>query len=116
MVWILFVLMPKEKFEVSKESKEFIRSFEISENEVISALDLLFSWVGDVKHVKVDLIVDYEELDGKEKSWKNLKVSFCLQDISISEKTEIINKLSRDFYSLFPEIPTYFVVECPRSV
>jgi len=107
--------MQKEKFEVSKEAKGFIRSFGISENDVISALDLLFSWVGDVKHVKVDLIVDYGELDEKCQPWKNLKVTICLPDLPFDYRFKILNKISRDFYTLFPEIPTYYDIRCPRS-
>jgi len=100
--------MQNEKFEVSEEAKEFIRSFGISEKEVVSALDLLFSWIDEVKHVRVDLVVDY---DDDEEPWKNLKVTLCLPDLPFSYRFKILNKLSRDFYALFPEIPTYYTIK-----
>jgi len=107
------IVMQNEKIEVSEEAKEFIRSFGISEKEVVSALDLLFSWIGEVKHVRVDLVVDYEEDDDEEgEPWKNLKVTLCAQDLPFVYRFKILNKLSRDFYSLFPEIPTYFSIKC----
>jgi len=104
--------MLNEKIEVSEEAKEFIRSFGISEKEVVSAFDLLFSWIGEVKHARVDLVVDYGELDEKCQPWKNLKVTLCMQDLPFSYRFKILNKLSRDFYALFPEIPTYYSLKC----
>ena len=73
---------------------------------------MLFSGIGTVKEVSVDLSVDYDEYDEEEKPWKNLKITFCIQGIPINEKIEIINKLSRDFYAVFPDLPTYFVINC----
>jgi len=104
--------MLNEKIEVSEEAKEFIRSFGISEKEVVSAFDLLFSWIGEVKHARVDLVVDYGELDEKCQPWKNLKVTLCMQDLPFSYRFKILNKLSRDFYALFPAIPTYYSLKC----
>jgi len=103
--------MQNEKIEVSEEAKEFIRSFGISEKEVVSALDLLFSWIGEVKHARVDLVVDYGELDEKCQPWKNLKVTLCTQPLPFVYRFKILNKLSRDFYALFPEIPTYYTIK-----
>jgi len=103
--------MLNEKIEVSKEAKEFIQSFGISEKEVVSALDLLLSWVGEVKHARVDLVVDYGELDEKCQPWKTLKVTLCAQDLPFLYRFKILNKLSRDFYALFPEIPTYYSIK-----
>jgi hypothetical protein len=100
------------KLKVSREAKEFIKSFNIPVSEVVRYLNLLFSGIGTVKEVSVDLSVDYDEYDEEEKPWKNLKITFCIQGIPINEKTEIINKLSRDFYAVFPDLPTYFVINC----
>ena len=104
--------MRKEKFEVSEEAKRFIRSFGVSEKEVVRALDLLFSWIGEVKHARVDLVVDYDEDDDEKEPWKILKVTLCVQDLPFVYRFKILNKLSRDFYALFPEIPTYFSLKC----
>ena len=100
------------KLKVSREAEEFIKSFNIPVSEVVRYINLLFSGIGTVKEVSVDLSVDYDEYDEEEKPWKNLKITFCVQDIPINEKTEIINKLSRDFYAVFPDLPTYFVINC----
>jgi len=100
------------RLKVSREAEEFIKSFNIPVSEVVRYLNLLFSGIGTVKEVSVDLSVDYDEYDEEEKPWKNLKITFCIQDIPINEKIEIINKLSRDFYAVFPEIPTYFSLKC----
>jgi len=99
------------RLKVSKEAEEFIKSFNIPVSEVLRYINLLFSEIGTVKDVSIDLSVDYDE---EEKPWENLKITFCLQDIPINEKTEIINKLSRDFYAVFPDLPTYFVIKCPN--
>jgi len=101
----------KEKIEVSKEAKKFIRSFGVSEKEVVSALNLLLSWIGEVKHARVDLAVDYDEDDDEEEPWKTLKVTLCSQHLPFSFRFKILNKLSRDFYALFPEIPTYYTIK-----
>jgi|GEM_PF-2979622 len=100
------------RLKVSKEAEEFIKSFNIPVSEVVRYINLLFSGIGTVKEVSVDLSVDYDEYDEEEKPWKNLKITFCIQDIPINEKIEIINKLSRDFYAVFPDLPTYFVINC----
>ena len=113
---ILLLVMNKEKIEVSEEAKSFIRSFGVSEKEVISAFDLLFSWIGEVKHARVDLVIDYDEDDDEGEPWKTLKVTLCLPDLPFSFRFKILNKLSRDFYALFPEIPTYYSVKCSVSV
>jgi len=63
-----------------------------------------------VKQVKIDLVVDYGELDEKGKPWKNLKITVCLQDLPFDFRIKILNKISRDFYALFTEIPTYYNV------
>ena len=102
------------KLEVSKEAEEFIKSYNIPVSEVIHYIDLLIMSIGTVKDVSIDLCVDYDDLDEEEKPWENLKITFCLQDIPINEKTEIINKLSRDFYAVFPDLPAYFVVKCSK--
>jgi len=102
------------KLKVSREAEEFIKSFNIPVSEVVRYLNLLFSSIGTVKEVSIDLSVDYDEYDEEEKPWKNLKITFCIQDIPINEKTEIINKLSRDFYAVFPDLPAYFVVKCSK--
>ena len=107
--------MLNEKIEVSEEAKRFIRSFGVSVKEVVSALYLLFSWIGEVKHARVDLVVDYGELDEKCQPWKNLKITLCLPDFPFVYRFKILDKLSRDFYALFPEIPTYYAIECLRS-
>jgi len=104
--------MQKEKIEVSEEAKEFIQSFWVSEKEVGSALDLLLSWINEVKHARVDLAVDYDEDDDKEgEPWKTLKVTLYTQHLPFSFRFKILNKLSRDFYALFPEIPTYYTIK-----
>jgi len=108
--------MKNEKIKVSKEAKSFIRSFGVSEKEVVSAFDLLFSWIGEVKHARVDLAVDYDEDDDEEEPWKTLKVTLCMQDLPFSYRFQILNKLSRDFYALFPEIPAYYNIKCSVSV
>ena len=108
--------MQNEKIEVSEESKEFIRSFGVSVKEVVSALDLMLSWIGEVKHARVDLVVDYDEDDDEEEPWKTLKVTLCMQDLPFTFRFKILNKLSRDFYALFPEIPTYYAIKCFVSV
>jgi len=108
--------MLNEKIEVSEEAKSFIQSFGVSVKEVVSALDLLLSWIGEVKHARVDLVVDYDEADDEEEPWKNLKVTLCMQDLPFTFRFKILNKLSRDIYKLFPEIPTYFSVKCSVSV
>ena len=114
---ILLLVMNKEKIEVSEEAKRFIQSFGVSEKEVESALDLLLSWIGEVKHARVDLVIDYDEDDDEEEEpWKTLKVTLCLPDLPFSFRFKILNKLSRDFYALFPEIPTYYSVKCSVSV
>jgi len=100
------------RLKVSKEAEEFIKSFNIPVSEVVRYINLLFSGIGRVKDVSIDLSVDYDEYDEEEKPWKNLKITFCIQDIPINEKIEIINKLSRDFYAVFPDLPTYFVINC----
>jgi len=104
--------MQNKKIEVSEEAKRFIQSFGVSEKEVVSALDLLFSWIGEVKHARVDLIVDYDEEDDEGEPWKTLKVTLCAQDLPFMYRFKILNKLSRDFYALFPEIPTYYSIKC----
>jgi len=109
------VLMQKEKVEVSEEAKSFIRSFGVSEKDVVGALDLLFSWIGEMKHVRVDLVVDYDEDDDEEEPWKTLKVTLCVQDFPFVYRFKILNKLSRDFYALFPEILTYYSIKCSVS-
>jgi len=106
------MIMKKEKIKISKEAKEFIQSFGISEKEVVSAFDLLFSWIGEVKHAQVDLVVDYDEDDDEEgEPWKTLKVTLCAQHLPFPFRFKILNKLSRDFYALFPEIPTYYTIK-----
>jgi len=104
--------MKNEKIEISEEAKEFIRSFGISEKEVVSALDLLLSWINKVKHARVDLAVDYDEDDDEEgEPWKTLQVTLCTQHLPFLFRFKILNKLSRDFYALFPEIPTYYTIK-----
>jgi hypothetical protein len=103
--------MQNEKIEISEEAKSFIRSFGVSEKEVTSALDLMLSWIGEVKHARVDLVVDYDEEDDEEEPWKTLKVTLCMQDLPFVYRFKILNKLSRDFYALFPEIPTYYTIK-----
>jgi hypothetical protein len=112
--------MQNKKIEVSEEAKRFIQSFSVSEKEVESALDLLLSWIGEVKHARVDLVIDYDEDveddDEEGEPWKTLKVTLCMHDLPFSYRFKILNKLSRDFYALFPEIPTYYAIKCSVSV
>jgi len=106
------MIMQKEKIEISEEAKEFIRSFGISEKEVVSAFDLLFSWIGEVKHARADLVVDYDEDDDEGgEPWKTLKITLFMQYLPFAFRFKILNKLSRDFYALFPEIPTYYTIK-----